>query len=147
MSTIIDQGLTITYNSVMRKPGTDEQNVQMTDVLCDFCHTEWREDLPMVEGHQGSCICGNCLRVAFQTVVIEKMNTAPDRYTCPLCLETQEDRESMGRGTKPGWSSPAYTEAVICHRCIKQAGGVLQNADFNDWRKPRPDADPAEGDR
>ena len=45
----------------MRKPGTNENNVEMTDVLCDFCQREWSEDIPMVEGHQGSCVCGNCL--------------------------------------------------------------------------------------
>ena len=33
----------------MRKPGTDNDNVQMSDVLCDFCRAEWTDDLQMVE--------------------------------------------------------------------------------------------------
>ena len=32
----------------MRKPGTDPENVQMTDVLCDFCRRQWTEDVAMI---------------------------------------------------------------------------------------------------
>ena len=109
----------------MRKPGTDENSVQMSDVLCDFCHREWTEDVAMIEGHQGSCLCGNCLRLAYAEVVVNGGNTAPSEYQCPMCLEASRDREAMDRAGEPGWRSPLYEEAVICRRCIELAAKAI----------------------
>ncbi len=120
----------------MRKPGTDENNVQMSDVLCDFCRSEWTDELPMVEGHQGSCICGKCLSVAYTEVVLHGGSRAPDHYKCVLCLEANEDRAALGRADEPGWQSPLHEEAVACRRCIKQSAGVLQKSNEYEWRKP-----------
>ena len=119
----------------MRKPDTDPDSVEMSDVLCDFCHREWTEDIPMVEGHQGSCICGQCLTVAYHEVLVTR--TAPSgKYTCTMCLEKPDDRDAEGRPDEPGWQSPACEDAAICRRCIKRASGTLhKDPDFN-WRKP-----------
>jgi hypothetical protein len=111
----------------MRKPGTDPDNVQMSDVLCDFCHREWTDDLPVMEGHQGSIICGRCLSVSYSDVVLEGHNTAPEGYTCTMCLEQRKD---------PAWSSPAYPEAVVCKRCIKLAAGTLEKDKDWGWERP-----------
>jgi hypothetical protein len=111
----------------MRKPGTDEDNVQMSDVICDFCHSEWHEDEPMIEGHHGSCICGKCMTVAYTDVLIAKANTGPDGYKCTMCLEQRDD---------PAWQSPMYDEAVICRRCIKLGAGALHKSKEFDWSKP-----------
>ena len=120
----------------MRKPGTDENNVQMSDVLCDFCQREWTEDIAMVEGHKGSCICGRCLTVAYTEVVVNA--AAPDigDFACVLCLEGSADREALKRGEEPGWRSPVNPDAAICRRCIKQTAGVLQKDKESGWRKP-----------
>ena len=120
----------------MRKPDTDENNVQMTDVICDFCHAEWVEDLPMLEGHQGSCICGKCLRVAYTEVMLNNHNSAPAEFKCPMCLETSKDRAAIDRAEEPGWQSPLYPEAVICRRCIKLAAGALHKDPAFEWKKP-----------
>lgn len=120
----------------MRKPGTDENNVQMSDVLCDFCHREWTESVAMVEGHHGSCICGRCLTVAFTEVVANATNAAPLDFKCTLCLEGPSDREAMSRASEHGWQSPMYPEAAICRRCIKQASGVLHKDKESGWQKP-----------
>ncbi|MHC4709973.1 MAG: hypothetical protein ACYTA3_06025 [Planctomycetota bacterium] len=93
----------------MRKPGTDESNVQMSDVLCDFCHREWTEDVPMIEGHQGSCLCGRCLTVAYTEVVVNGHDTAPASYT---------------------------EDAVICRRCIELAARSLEKDRDSGWKKP-----------
>ena len=120
----------------MRKPGTDENNVQMTDVVCDFCHREWAEDVPMIEGHHGSCLCGNCLTLAYAEVVVNGGSTAPPEFTCPMCLEKTPDRAAMGRADEPAWQSPLYEEAVICRRCINLAAASLgKDKDYN-WTKP-----------
>ena len=120
----------------MRKPGTDENNVQMSDVLCDFCQREWTEDLAMVEGHQGSCICGKCLTVAYVEVVLDKNAPAIGEFKCALCLETRPDRISLKRGDEPGWRSPINADAAICKRCVKQTAGVLQKDKESGWKKP-----------
>lgn len=121
---------------IMRKPGTDENNVQMSDVLCDFCHREWTEDIPMVEGHHGSCICGKCLRVAYTEVLLNKTGTSLAENECTLCLEAEKDREALERGGEPGWQSPMHPEAAICRRCIKRAAGALHKDSDFDWTKP-----------
>jgi hypothetical protein len=71
----------------MRKPGTNEDDVQMSDVLCDYCRREWTEDVPMVEGHQGACICENCLTMAYSEVVSQRSGGAPPGFACRMCLE------------------------------------------------------------
>ena len=123
----------------MRRPGTDESNVQMSDVLCDFCHREWTDAVPMIEGHHGSCICGKCLTVAYRAVVVDRQPTAPPEFTCTLCLERPEDRAAENRPGEPGWVSPMHDDAAVCRRCIKLAAGALHKDSDYDWRKP--DAD------
>ena len=120
----------------MRKPGTDESNVQMSDVLCDFCQCEWTEQNPMVEGHQGSCICADCLREAYSQVVLNNTEDAPRAFACTMCLESETDRDALNRSGEPGWPSPARPEAIVCRRCIKLAAGALQKDDDFAWTRP-----------
>lgn len=120
----------------MRKPGTDESNVQMSDVLCDFCHRQWTRDIPMVEGHHGSCICGKCLTVAYTEVVVYERSAAPPDFKCTLCLEDADDRAAMNRPSEAGWQSPLHPEAAVCRRCLKQSAGVLHKDPDTDWTKP-----------
>jgi hypothetical protein len=111
----------------MRKPGTDENNVQMSDVLCDFCHAQWTDDLPMVEGHHGSCVCGKCLKVAYTELVLHAAADLPSGIQCTMCLEQRSE---------PMWRSPLHEQAVICRRCTRQAAGVLQKDKHYGWSKP-----------
>ncbi|MEN0019973.1 MAG: hypothetical protein AAF747_03710 [Planctomycetota bacterium] len=111
----------------MRKPGTNEADVRMSDVLCDFCHREWADDVPMIEGHQGACICGGCLRFAFSALMLERMDMRADKPMCTMCREQRD--EAM-------WQSPMHAEAWVCRRCVKLASGVLhKDADW-DWERP-----------
>lgn len=111
-------------------------NVEMADVLCDFCHQHWTDDRPMVEGHQGACICGKCLTISYREVVLDEADSAPSGFKCLMCLEGVEDRQALKRGDEPGWQSPMYPEAIICRRCIKQSAGVLHKDPDIEWRKP-----------
>ncbi len=120
----------------MRKAGTDESNVQMSDVICDFCHREWTDDVAMVEGHQGSCICGNCLTLAYTAVVMHNSDDLTGDYSCVLCLEGDDDRAALGREGEPGWRSPIHEDAAVCRRCIKQAAGALHKSRDYPWAKP-----------
>ncbi len=120
----------------MRKPGTDENNVQMTDVLCDLCRREWTEHVPMIEGHQGSCICGRCLTLAYIEIVQNGQNTAGSDYACSMCLEAEKDRAALKRADEPGWRSPANEDAAVCRRCVKLAAGALAKDPESGWKKP-----------
>ncbi len=112
----------------MRKPGTDPENVRMTDVLCDFCRREWTDDLPVIEGHQGSIVCGNCLTVAYTQVVLTAQDTGALGYTCTMCLEQRPE---------PAWQSPLHPESHICKRCINLAAGALAKDKTTGWTRPR----------
>lgn len=119
----------------MRKPGTDPENVQMSDVLCDFCGREWAEDVAMLEGHHGSCICGPCLTTAYTDLVLEDRGVSGG-YTCAMCLEKPEDRAALDRGDEPGWRSAVRPDASACRRCIELAARTLdRDRDFA-WSKP-----------
>ncbi len=120
----------------MRKPGTDESNVKTSDVLCDFCHREWTDEVPMLEGHHGSCLCARCLTIAYTEVVLHDRDTAPAEYKCSMCLEERTDRESLGRGGEPGWRSPLHEDAVACRRCIELAAKSLDKDRDFDWKRP-----------
>ena len=115
------------YHDVMQRPGTDPNNVQMSDILCDFCHAEWVEELPLVEGHHGSVVCGKCLTVAYRAVVQAGINSGPEGSKCTMCLETRDE---------PAWQSPMYPEAVICKRCINLAAGALSKDKESGWVRP-----------
>ena len=123
------------YSVHMQRPGVDPSNVQMSDILCDFCHRAWSEDEPMVEGHRGSCICGRCLTVAYTDAIIGGTGETSDAR-CVMCLEDERDRAAMKRGGQPCWRSPLHESAVICGRCIELAATALQkDGDFT-WSKP-----------
>ena len=115
----------------MRRPGCDPENVVMSDVMCDFCTREWSDALPMVEGHQGSCICGDCLATAYRALVISPdAAVGTDAVTCSLCLERRDD---------PTWASTPADGAAprACRRCVKQSAAVLQKDPELGWRKPQ----------
>lgn len=96
--------------------------------LCDFCRGHWDPDRPMVEGHQGSLICGSCLSAAYVCVVnLGQGEPAEPGRRCTMCLEERSD---------PFWISPAYPEARICGRCIRQAAGVLSKDPDSGWSRP-----------
>jgi len=99
-----------------------EQGEMLYRTVKDVFH-----ELAMVEGHRGSAICGKCLAVAYADVVLGGANTAPEGYTCTMCLEVRED---------DGWGSPVYEESAVCRRCLKQAGAILHKDDVYVWEKP-----------
>jgi hypothetical protein len=119
----------------MFRPGTDETNVQMSDVLCDFCHRPWTEDVALIEGHRGCMICGHCLAVGYAELVVRGA-PGPAEYACTMCREDDRDRAALDRAGEPGWASPAHPESVICSRCARQASEALAKDPDHDWTLP-----------
>jgi hypothetical protein len=125
----------------VRRDGTDPDNVQMSDVLCDFCAQEWTSGRQMVEGHHGSCICAPCLADAFRAVVLEGHDDAADARTapdgsaaaapaglrCTLCLESRSE---------PHWRGTQRLQAFACRRCIKMASVILERDPDAAWTRP-----------
>lgn len=109
----------------MRKAGTDDNNAQMSDFQCDFCGSEWAGELPMVEGHKGSLICGACLREAYRRVVLKGESVAGEGYSCTLCLLTKSE---------PAWESA--TGAVACRWCIEKSAKMLEKDPDYGWSAP-----------
>lgn len=96
--------------------------------LCDFCRRHWEPDRPMVEGHQGSLICGHCLTAAYASVVrLDQAAALPPGAKCTLCLEERPDKH---------WTSPLHPECAVCARCIRQAAGTLSKDKESAWSRP-----------
>lgn len=111
----------------MRRDGTDPLDVQMSDVLCDFCRREWTLDRPLIEGHHGSCVCGDCLAEAFRRVSLDEQDDSIPGYTCTMCLEQRKD---------PCFRSPTQPDAFICRRCIKLGATALERDPESNWTRP-----------
>lgn len=109
----------------MHRPGADPEQMTMADFLCDFCRKPWDDRRPMVEGHQGSLVCGDCLKVAYVEVLIGKSGRTG--AMCRLCLE--ERPELM-------WQSPLDESACACARCIRQAATAMAQDPDAGWSKP-----------
>jgi hypothetical protein len=117
----------------MFRPGTDETNVQYEDVLCNFCHRPWDPDdpsRPLIEGHHGSHLCGECLSLAYRAIVFEGRNDRVAGQPCTMCLEERDDEV---------WRSPEFADARVCRRCVKQSATALEKDRDYAWRRP---ADP-----
>ncbi|MEE2912484.1 MAG: hypothetical protein VX436_01625 [Planctomycetota bacterium] len=115
----------------MQREGTDPENVQPEDILCDFCESAaWSEGKPCVEGHQGSIICGGCLEQAYQKIMLLEFDTESPEKECRMCLEIRNESS---------WTSDTDPSAIICLRCIKQASAVLQKSKHWNWVKPTKD--------
>jgi len=130
----------------MYRPGTDEANVQMSDVLCDFCARAWTEDVPFIEGHRGATICGSCLSVAYAEAVYASHPALKGDFLCVLCREGGKDRAALHRESEAGWESPVRPGACVCRRCCRRSAAVLEkDPDFN-WRRPASAAHQAAAD-
>lgn len=95
---------------------------------CDFCQVPWDQERPMVEGHRGSLICGNCLSLAYREVVAGESGVGPEAGVgCALCLQTNDVTH---------WQSPVDESVVVCHECIARSAKLLdKDADFA-WSIP-----------
>ncbi|MEM9166576.1 MAG: hypothetical protein AAGB48_06075 [Planctomycetota bacterium] len=112
----------------MQRQGANPNDMQPADFICDFSLRPWDGAFPMVEGHRGSLISGDCLTIAYADVILsQRTSIEPGQYTCTMCLESRNE---------PCWQSPARPEAVICRRCIRQGATRLEKDPDWDWLKP-----------
>lgn len=79
-------------------------------IVCDFCHRDWDGQEPMIEGHHGSILCLECLKVA-----LVEQGMREEKYKCTLCLRFNLPP------AMPRWSNRAHPEAIVCQECLYQA--------------------------
>ena len=115
----------------MQRPGCDLTNIQLDDILCDFCHKPWGGNHAMIEGHEGSVICGQCLTVAFTFLCLGDAPESPKGTKCNMCLEEREE---------PLWQSPLHEDAWICRRCSRMGATSLDRSKDFEWTKPQRDS-------
>ena len=105
---------------------TDSQGVTIS---CDFCGTDWdpTTGLPaMIEGHHGSCICLECVKIA-----VKLLHSEGGEFNCPLCLKT------LLPADMPRWTSPTKPDVHACKDCVYQAAGTLSKDPDVDWKWQR----------
>ncbi len=113
----------------MHNPNADPHNMMPEDFWCDFCRGAWNGALAMVEGHQGSLICGKCLSVAYDEVgrTQDAGQAEGAGGKCVMCLEEKQ---------APLWRSPADEAKAICRRCVRQSAGMLEKDPESGWSRP-----------
>ncbi len=91
-------------------------------ISCDFCGTDWDQVRPMIEGHHGSVLCLECLKLA-----LEGMKPSGSLFRCTLCL-----RDDLPAGTLR-WISETRPEATACCDCVRQAARGFDRDPDVDW--------------
>jgi len=95
-------------------------------LACDFCGCDWDMVKPMIEGHQGSILCIDCLAKA-----IEQAVAMSGAFKCILCLRDFEANQRGWQPTEPG--DGANEDAVVCYDCIQQADRAFDKDPETDW--------------
>jgi len=112
----------------MHRPDANPDEMTAEDFICDFCAGTWREDRPMVEGHRGSLICGNCLAMSYRELWLSLLGEPlPEHDVCSLCLSNNGD---------PVWHSPMNEKSIVCKRCSKQSVVMLERDEEVGWKRP-----------
>ncbi len=85
-------------------------------ISCDFCGTDWDEELSMIEGHKGSVLCLACL-----TQALDNTQPAEDTFQCTLCLSGHpaDTKRWLHPDAKP--SPGRNPDAPLCWDCIRLA--------------------------
>lgn len=112
----------------MHRAGSDPANMTAEDFLCDFCLNHWAEDRPMVEGHRGGLICGECLTSAYRLLILQHGGTRVEPHVnCVLCL-LHRDVEH--------WVSPRDSGVVLCRQCLELGIRTFERDPESGWTRP-----------
>jgi len=85
-------------------------------ISCDFCGTDWDEELPMIEGHKGSVLCLACLKRA-----LDEAKPADEPFTGTLCLSEKPAGARCWLHPAAIASPGLNPDAPLCWDCIRLA--------------------------
>ena len=94
-------------------------------ISCDFCGTDWDPRTgspPMTEGHHGSVLCLECLKIALKAAAPQ-----PEKYACTLCLQVDL--------TRPAYRSQSRLAAIACQDCIDLAAKTFSRDPDVGWKR------------
>ncbi|MFP4145933.1 MAG: hypothetical protein ACOCTI_02155 [Phycisphaeraceae bacterium] len=98
-------------------------------ISCDFCGTDWDQQLAMIEGHQGSVICLDCFKKA-----LAGASSADDAFDCTICLQHREPPTRVWRHPGPEPSPGLNPGAAICWPCVRLAAKTFHKDADTDFR-------------
>ncbi|MCC7145132.1 MAG: hypothetical protein IT443_01660 [Phycisphaeraceae bacterium] len=105
-------------------------------ISCDFCGTDWDQELAMVEGHHGSVLCLDCLKKA-----LANSGPAATVFDCTLCLQTKPAGTTVWRHEPLSVELKGYNRyAAVCEDCVDQAARAFSKdpqVDFSWQRKAK----------
>ena len=85
-------------------------------ISCDFCGTDWDEQLPMIEGHRGSVLCLECLKQA-----LDEAEPIDKPFEGTLCLSRKPAGIKAWQHPAPKPSPGLNPDAQLCWDCIRLA--------------------------
>jgi hypothetical protein len=98
-------------------------------ISCDFCGSDWDEVKPMIEGHHGSILCLECLKLALPALA-----PGSAEFRCTMCI-----REGLPADL-PHWRHPQpqpspglNPHATLCQDCAHQAAKAFSRDKDIDW--------------
>ncbi len=91
-------------------------------ISCDFCGVDWDGQAAMVEGHHGSVLCLDCMKLA-----LDYSFTGDGPYRCVLCL-----REALP-ASLPRWRHEGRPDTLVCQDCVHQAAKAFSRAAHVDF--------------
>ena len=98
-------------------------------IACDFCGTDWDEVMPMIEGHRGSVLCLECMKLA-----LEHAQAGSEGLSCTMCL--RELPAYVPRWSQQPPPDRANQDAVLCRDCLDQAINAFGKDPDVPWEKP-----------
>tara|TARA_R110002111_G_scaffold240531_1_gene302212 strand:- start:111 stop:479 length:369 start_codon:yes stop_codon:yes gene_type:complete len=98
-------------------------------ISCDFCGTDWDEEIAMIEGHKGSVLCLACL-----TQALDNATPAEATYQCTLCLVGQPAELKRWLHPNPTPSPGLNVGAPLCWDCIRLAAKGFHKDPDTDFR-------------
>lgn len=107
-------------------------------ISCDFCGTDWdpydeTQSRPMVEGHHGSVICLECVKLA-----LAELAAHPGEYRCTLCIRDGIAADVPRWNRADSVTSPGLNpDALGCRDCIHQAAGKFSKDPDVKWKWER----------
>ena len=85
-------------------------------ISCDFCGTDWDEVRPMVEGHRGSVLCLECLKLA-----MAQSEPAEIAFQCTMCQQHHQPGKRWWVHPAPPDVPGRNREAALCWDCVRLA--------------------------
>jgi hypothetical protein len=98
-------------------------------ISCDFCGCDWDEVQPMIEGHKGSVLCLDCLKLA-----LHHAQPSDEPFDCTLCLQQHTVGTRAWRNAQADPSPGLNPAAALCWDCVRLAAKTFTKDPDVPWR-------------